>query len=79
MSRRIASLFASHHTTITMPGRPWIHPDVKRAACRLYELDHISIEDIAPACKMSERTFYRTWALWQQTGDVITQKVGTWV
>ncbi|VDC07111.1 unnamed protein product [Peniophora sp. CBMAI 1063] len=26
---------------------------------------------------MSERTFYRTWALWQQTGDVVTPKTGT--
>jgi transposase len=48
--------------------------DVKLAAVRLWEGNLIALSDILNCCNFSRATFYRTFKLWQQTGDVVSNK-----
>ncbi|KIK73037.1 hypothetical protein PAXRUDRAFT_796438 [Paxillus rubicundulus Ve08.2h10] len=47
-----------------------ISDDVKRAAIRLHERGLLNLQDILDCCGFSARTWYRTWKLWNETGDV---------
>jgi transposase len=48
--------------------------DVKLAAIRLWEGDLLALPDILNCCDFSRATFYRIVNLWQETGDVVSNK-----
>lgn len=51
-----------------------ISPQVKLAAVRLWEGNLLALPDILHCCNFSRATFYRIIKLWQQTGDVVSNK-----
>ena len=53
-----------------MPFRK-ISRDLKLAAVRLYQGNHLPLDDILDCLKISESTFYRVLSLWNTTGDVV--------
>ena len=59
-----------------MPFRK-ISRDLKLAAIRLYQGNHLSLDDILDCLKMSESTFYRVLSLWNTTGDVVRHNFET--
>ena len=58
-----------------MPFRK-ISRDLKLAAVRLYEGDHLPLDDILDCLRMSKSTFYRVLSLWNTTGDVVQHTFG---
>lgn len=58
-----------------MPFRK-ISRDLKLAAVRLYEGDHLPLDDILDCLRMSKSTFYRVLSLWNTTGDVVRHTFG---
>ena len=58
-----------------MPFRK-ISCDLKLAAVRLYQGNHLPLDDILDCLKMSESTFYRVLSLWNTTGDVVWHTFG---
>ena len=59
-----------------MPYRK-ISRDLKFCAIRLYEREVLSLEDILDCVGFSERTFYRILRLYNDTGNVVQQRLGT--
>jgi transposase len=47
-----------------------VSPDVKLAAMKLYEQDILTLNQILDCVSFSERTFWRIWKLYNNTGDV---------
>ena len=50
--------------------------DLKLAAVRLYQGNHMPLDDILDCLKISESTFYRVLSLWNTTGDVVRHTFG---
>jgi transposase len=53
-----------------------ISRDLKLAAVRLYQGNHLPLDDILDCLKMSESTFYHVLSLWNTTGDVVRHTFG---
>ena len=47
-----------------------ISRDVKLCAVKLYEMGHMSLQDILECVGFAERTWWRIWKLYTTTGDV---------
>ena len=50
--------------------------DLKLVAVRLYQGNHLPLDDILDCLKMSESTFYRVLSLWNTTGDIVRHTFG---
>lgn len=55
---------------------PKISRDLKLAAIRLYEGDILVLPDILDCLRISQRTFFRIWKLWNETGNVVNGDIG---
>ena len=53
-----------------------ISRDLKLAAIRLYEGDILELHDILDCLRISQRTFFRIWKLWNKTGNVVNRNIG---
>ena len=53
-----------------------ISRDLKLAAVRLYEGDHLPLDDILDCLRMSKSTFYCVLSLWNMTGDIVQHTFG---
>ena len=54
----------------TMPFHK-ISRDLKLAAVRLYEGNHLPLDNILDCLRMSKSTFYHVLSLWNTTGDIV--------
>jgi transposase len=52
-------------------GNRRIDIGLKLAAVRLYENNHLELEDILDVVGFSQATFYRCWALYKSTGSPV--------
>ena len=76
--KRTPDLRLGLHPNLAFPTMPFckISCDLKLAAVRLYEGNHLPLDDILDCLQISASTFYCVLSLWNTTGNVVRHTFG---